>query len=89
MRKNDFDEIIKKQILNKYGESHFLWNEVYDKYYSQKDFDLFIDEIRLGFPDAYQKYAAGKGGELNSKTVNGQFIRQKWRMWHHLQDFVI
>lgn len=70
MRKEEFDEIIKNQIIEKYGESYFHWNTDYDKYYSKNDFDVFTEEMRLGFPCAYQEYGAGKGGELNPKTVN-------------------
>lgn len=75
--KEKFDEIIKRQIVEKYGETQCRWNENYDKYYNKDVFTLFTKEMQKNFPSAYQEYGAGKGSELNQKKVNDHIYPPK------------
>lgn len=64
IKKKDFDNIIRRNIVKNMGDS-VLGYDSYENYYSRAEFEKFKTEMqRPEYLDFYNRYKAGKGSEL-------------------------
>lgn len=94
MKKSEFDEIIKQNLISVYGDifGYVVPDnpKVYSFYYDKKQLNAFVADMREHYKSAYIAYGEGKGGELSEKKKEDMVrCRLRWRVWHHLQDFAI
>lgn len=63
MKKTEFDDIIKQNLIKRYGEDKFGYSlsKNYEYYYSKNEFEAFLTEMKEKFPSAFSKYNSGKG----------------------------
>ena len=75
MKKTDFDNLLKSNILTTQPGSTFGYKtadgKTYDNYDSNPVFDNFKKDMEANYPDFFKSYAAGKGSELKEK--NGRY----------------
>lgn len=72
MNKTEFDNIIKKNLVEKYGEDKFgyiIEDKPYDNYYCNEEFQIFKNEMehKEEYSKYYNCYYAGAGSELIEK----------------------
>ena len=71
MKKFEFDEIIKQNLISVYGDifGYVVPDnpKVYSFYYDKKQFNAFVADMREHYKSAYIAYGEGKGGELSEK----------------------
>lgn len=69
MTKTEFDNLLRRAYLDDCGENPFGYpsgesQSNYPNYFSAEAFQVFVREMQEFYPNAYRKYAAGKGSEL-------------------------
>ncbi len=69
MKKTEFDDIIKQNLIKRYGEDKFGYclSKNYENYYSKNEFEAFLTEMKEKFPTAFSQYDFGKGSELKEQ----------------------
>ena len=82
MNKNEFDQIIKENLEVTKGEKAFGYMvfenpKVYNVYYSKREFEVFKEEMKSLYPDAYQAFFDGKGSELKEHIGRYGFMPPK------------
>ncbi len=67
MDKTTFDGILKQNIVNSIGADVFgyIGKKPYPNYYNNSVFSAFVYQMMTYYPKHFDKYSAGKGGELN------------------------
>ena len=69
MKKTEFDNIIKENL----NLNEKLFRAVpHDCYYSEQEFEKFINEMKTDYSTAFISYGEGKGGELDASERNGK-----------------
>lgn len=82
MNKKEFDEIIKMNIVSKFGADNFVYRTVagknYENYYSNSAFDDFVEEMKTYKSGThFNEYHKGNGGELKEKKGRYGFVPPK------------
>ena len=72
MNKTEFDNVIKKNLVKKYGEDKFGYvidGKCYDNYYCNEEFQAFKKEMehKDEYSRYYSSYSTGGGSELKEK----------------------
>ena len=70
MKKAEFDNIIKENLIKRIGKASFgycIGEKVYENYYSADAFKSFIKDMKKKYKDAFAAYDDGAGGELEKK----------------------
>ena len=72
MNKKEFDNVIKKNLVDKYGVDKFgyiIGDKCYENYCSNEEFQMFKNEMEHGevYNDYYKYYDGGAGSELIEK----------------------
>lgn len=73
MTKGKFDLLIKENLIkSSVSENAFTYRfgeiRKYSEYYSDTEFNRFIDEMEENYPQHYRKFINGAGGELKEKN---------------------
>ena len=73
IRKTEFDNIIRENVIKKYGQSVLGYktdetgDKMYENYYSASEFDCFLNDMKISpYSEIYRSYHGGNGGELVS-----------------------
>ena len=79
MKKTEFDDIIKQNLIKRYGEDKFGYclSKNYENYYSKNEFETFLTEMKEKFPSAFSQYDFGKGSELKEQKGRYGFYPPK------------
>lgn len=84
LSKREFDAIIKENLmLSGELEENFGYkteeNRIYYEYYTESEFQLFVDEMKSNYPEHYKKYYGDENANENKGGVGGELIPKRGR----------
>jgi hypothetical protein len=84
MTKTDFDILIKQNLISSgVSENAFTYKfddrREYPEYYTKSDFDVFIEEMKVNYPQHYLKFKGNSKATSNKGGVGGELAERNSR----------